>query len=142
MAADIPCESGGEGTALHLEPAVAPLLSIVRHALGEEWDEAEATDVLCSRLIGLDSVSLRRLRRELVREERAGGGTRSSGELLLEALDDPARWATVHGPEARAAHRLAQAVDAAVKRAHMPLATPGAVVWAAWSALGLAETWR
>src|SRR5690606_22445393 len=114
----------------HLEPAVAPLLAIVRHALGEHWDEEQAVEVLCSRVIGLDPVSLRRLRRELVREERAGGGNRSSGELLLDALDRPERWATLPGPGARAAHRLARAVRAAAKRAAEPFPAPGAVLWA------------
>jgi len=142
VGADIPCESGGDGVALHLEPAVAPLLAIVRHALGEHWDEEQAVEVLCSRVIGLDPVSLRRLRRELVREERAGGGNRSSGELLLDALDRPERWATLPGPEARAAHRLARAVRAAAKRAAEPFPAPGAVLWAVWHTLDLAETWR
>ena len=142
LGADIPCESGGDGVALHLEPAVAPLLAIVRHALGERWDEEQAVEVLSSRVIGLDPVSLRRLRRELVREERAGGGTRSSGELLLDALDSPERWATLTGPEARAAHRLARAVQAAAQRAQEPFPTPGAVLWAVWHTLDLAQTWR
>lgn len=142
LGVDIPCESNGEGVALHREPAVAPLLAIVRHALGERWDEEQAIEVLCSRVIGLDPVSLRRLRRELVREERAGGGTRSSGELLLDALDSPQRWSTVSGQEARSAERLARAVQAAAVRVQEPFPTPGAVLWAVWHTLGLAETWR
>ncbi len=142
LGADIPCESNGEGVALHLEPAVAPLLAIVRHALGESWDEDQAVEVMCSRVVGLDPVSLRRLRRELVREERQGGGERSSGELLLDALDSPERWATVPGPEARVAHRLARAIHAASTRAQQPFATPGAVLWEVWHTLDLAETWR
>jgi superfamily I DNA/RNA helicase/RecB family exonuclease len=141
-AADIPCESFGDGVALHMERAVAPLLTILRVALGEPWTEESALAVLGSRLGGLDPVALRRLRRELLREERAGGGERSSVELLLAALGDPARLATVRGPEARLAVRIAKAVRAAQVRASEPAATPGAVLWAAWAALGVADEWR
>ncbi|WP_062200944.1 ATP-dependent helicase [Demequina salsinemoris] len=142
LAADVPCEALGEGTALHLEPAIAPLLTLLRVALGEEWDEDKALAVLGSRLIGLDPVAVRRLRRALVREERAGGGLRSSVELLVEAMEDPARWASLDGPEARQAERASRAAVAAGERRAQAGASPGAVIWAAWESLGVAETWR
>lgn len=141
-AADIPCEPLGEAVALHLEPAVAPLLRIVRAAAGEPWTEEAVLAVLGSRAVGLDPVGLRRLRRELLREERAGGGERSSSELLVDAIQDPARFATLRGPEARAAAAAARAVVAARERMSQPGATPGAVLWAAWEALGVAQQWR
>ncbi|MFW7413697.1 PD-(D/E)XK nuclease family protein [Demequina sp. SO4-18] len=142
LGADIPCEALGDGTALHREPAVAPLLQIVRIALGEQWDEDRAIDVLGSRLIGLDAVALRRLRRALVREERSGGGQRSSAELVVEAMADPARWASLDVPEARAAARASRAAEAARARIHEPAATPGAVLWSAWDAIGVGDRWR
>lgn len=141
-AADIPCAHVGEAVALHSEPAVAPLLRILRAAVGEPWTEEDALFVLGSRLIGLDPVALRRLRRELVREERAGGGERTSTELLLEAIESPERWATVRGPEARAAAAASRAVEAARERMSQPAPTPGAVLWSAWEALGVADAWR
>lgn len=142
LAADIPCQHLGDGTALHEEPAVRPLLAMVRIALGQGWSADIAADVLQSRLGGLDPVAVRRLRRALIREERSGGGVRGSDELLAEAMVDPARLATIDGAEARAAARVAHAVNAAARRAEQPLATPGAVIWAVWHALELAETWR
>ncbi len=142
LASDIPCASLGDGTALHKESAVAPLLRILRAALGEPWTEDDAVEVLTSRLVGLDPVGIRRLRRELVREERAGGGERPSGELLLDAMVDPSRWASLTGPEAAAAATAAHAASAAKTRAAGPAATPGAVIWSAWQSLGLADTWR
>lgn len=142
LAADIPCQHLGDGTALHEEPAVSPLLALVRIALGEPWSADAAADVLQSRVGGLDPVSVRRLRRALVREDRAGGGVRSSDELLAEAMVDPARLASIEGPEARTAARVARAVTEAATRAQQPSATPGAVIWAVWDALDLAETWR
>ncbi len=142
LGSDIPCASLGDGTALHKESAVAPLLRILRAALGEQWTEDDAVEVLTSRLVGLDPVGIRRLRRELVREERAGGGERPSGELLLDAMVDPSRWASLMGTEAAAAATAAHAAAAARVRAAEPAATPGAVIWAAWQALGVADAWR
>ncbi len=142
LAADIPCESLGEGVALHREPAVAPLLTILRAALGSPWTEDAAVEVLTSRLVGLDPVGVRRLRRELVREERLSGGSRSSTELLIEALAEPAGFSAVAGAEAVAAGRACAAVAAAGLVIAAGHATAGEVVWAAWDALGVAESWR
>lgn len=142
LAADIPCASLGDGTALHKESAVAPLLRILRAALGEPWTQDDAVEVLTSRLVGIDPVGIRRLRRDVVREERAGGGERPSGELIIDAMENPTRWASLAGPEASAAARAARAVAAARARAAQPGATPGAVIWAAWEALSVADTWR
>lgn len=142
LASDIPCASLGDGTALHKESAIAPLLRILRVAVGEPWTEDDAIDVLTSRLVGLDPVGIRRLRRELVREERSSGGERPSGQLLVDAMGDPSRWASLAGSEATAAARAARAAAAATTRAAEPGATPGAVIWAAWQSLDVADAWR
>ena len=142
LAADIPCESLGEGVALHMEPAVSPLLTILRAALGAPWTEEDAVEVLTSRLVGLDPVGVRRLRRELVREERSSGGSRSSNELLIEALARPDGFASVAGAEAVAAGRACAAVVAARAKVTGGSATAGEVVWSAWEALGVADAWR
>jgi len=142
LAADIPCESLGEGVALHKEPAVSPLLTILRAALGAPWTEEDAVEVLTSRLVGLDPVGVRRLRRELVREERSGGGSRSSNELLVDALARPDGFASVAGAEAVAAGRACAAVEAARAKVAAGSATAGEVVWSAWEALGVADAWR
>jgi len=142
LAADIPCESLGDGVALHREPAVEPLLTILRIALGDTWTHESAVAVLCSRVVGLDSLGLRRLRRDLLREEREGGGERGSAELLLEALATANGFSSLRSAEAKLASRAAAAVAAATERAGKQAATPGAVIWAAWAALGVADHWR
>jgi len=142
LAADIPCESLGEGVALHKEPAVSPLLTILRVALGAPWTEDDAIEVLTSRLVGLDPVGVRRLRRELVREERSSGGARSSTELLEDALARPDGFSSLAGAEAAAAGRACAAVAAARSKVMRGGATAGEVVWAAWEALGIADAWR
>ncbi|NTV39947.1 MAG: ATP-dependent helicase, partial [Demequinaceae bacterium] len=142
LAADIPCESLGEGVALHKEPAVSPLLTVLRVALGTPWNEDDVVEVLTSRLVGLDPVSVRRLRRELVREERSSGGSRSSHELLVDALARPDGFAAIAGAEAVAAGRASAAVAAASAKVATGSATAGEVVWAAWDALAVADAWR
>jgi len=142
LAADVPCEALGDGTALQHETAVWPLLALLRIAGGEPWTEDLAAEVMQSRIFGLDAVALRRLRRALVAEDRAGGGTAGGGALLADALADPARLSTMSGPEAAAAVRAARAVRAAKERAASAGPTPGAVIWAAWEALGVGEQWR
>ncbi|WP_062305200.1 ATP-dependent DNA helicase [Demequina subtropica] len=145
-AADIPCETLGDGTALHLEPAVAPLLTLVRRAAerarGEdhEWDEAEVAELLGSRIVGIDPVAMRRLRRALIKEERRGGGARPSSELLVEAIAAPERWASIATPEARLAERASRALVAGAAAAVD--GTPATVLWAVWDALGVADEWR
>jgi superfamily I DNA/RNA helicase/RecB family exonuclease len=142
LAADVPCESLGDGVALQHESAVAPLLTLLRVAEGEAWTEELATEVALSRVVGLDPVGLRRVRRALVKEDREGGGVATASELLVDALALPSRLATLRGPEALALTKAAGAVTAARARAAAPDATVGAVVWAAWEALGVAESWR
>lgn len=142
MAADIPCETLGDGTALHEEPAVAPLLTMLRVALGQDWSVDSVAAVLSSRLVGLDPLALRRVRRALVREEREGGGERGSTELLIEAMGAPERWASLPGREAAVAARAASAVAAGREAARKPGASPGTVLWAMWTSLGVADQWR
>ncbi|WP_296667923.1 UvrD-helicase domain-containing protein, partial [Demequina sp.] len=135
-AADIPCETLGDGTALHSEPAVAPLLMLMRRAAesarGEQrpWDQDQVAELLGSRIVGIDPVALRRLRRALVREERQGGGTRTSAELLEDAIEEPARWVGVGTPEARLAQRASAALRAGADAAAG--GTPATVAWAVW----------
>jgi len=113
----IPCASLGGATALHLEPAVAPLLRLARRALGAAWTTEQAEEVLASRLVGLGAMSVRHLKRRLLEEERSGGGTRSAGALLVDALEDPSRLAD----------RGASAPE---------------ILWAIWTSLGVADGWR
>ncbi len=142
MGVGIPCARLGEGVALHRQPAVASLLQLMRVALGNGWTIESAQEVLSSRAIGIDDPGVRRLKRFLVREERAGGGARSADALLVDSLGDPARLATVRGREAaRASLAAAAAIDGATA-VRAAASTAGAVLWAMWRRLGVAEAWR
>lgn len=149
LAAAVPVATLGSDIPLHDEPAVAPLLEIVRVACalaqdpeGEALDADTAVALMISPLGGSDVVALRRLRRALRSEELSGGGGRTSDALLVEVLQDPARASTLPSGVRRPAVAVATALAATREAAVDPEADAQSVLWAAWDATGLAERWR
>ncbi|GHJ50202.1 DNA helicase [Catellatospora sp. TT07R-123] len=140
--AGVPTKVLAEDLPLHQQPAVKPLLTLLRCALRPQLlTEEAAVALLHSPLGGADPMAERRLRQGLRALAMAAGDERGSGELLVEALRDPAelaaldrRWA---GPAARIAMLLTTAREAAAR----PGATAEEVLWAVWRATGLAERW-
>lgn len=127
------------------EPAVVPLRTVLRVVLrppGTPPPVEEVLDLLTSPIGGADALALRRLRQVLLAEERAGGGSRGSDDLLVEAVGAPGRTASL--PARAAAPALAVARVLAAGRAALaePGATAETVLWALWSATGLADPWR
>lgn len=101
-----------------------------------ELVESLATGPIC----GLDTVSLRRLKRALRHEDIAGGGTSTPGELIVEAFSHPNGFESIDSASARRAGRFARSLDEAGT-----LAQSGGsieeVLWTLWSSSGLAESW-
>ena len=129
------------------EPAVVPF----RRALACVLDPASVTasltpetavDLLSGPLGGVDAVALRRLRQALRMRELEGGGSRSSDELLVAALGDPALLVPLDPRAVRGARRVAAVLAAGRAAAAEPGATAETVLWQLWQAAGLAETWR
>ena len=90
VAAGVPVAVSGDEVPLVQEPAVRPLLLLLRCATRPETlDEDAAVELLTSPVGGADVMGLRRLRQVLRRAELDAGGRRASGPLLVEALDDP-----------------------------------------------------
>lgn len=157
MAAGVPVAGSATDLPVRDEVAVRPLLALLRVVLGlargelDGVDPQVAADTLMSPIGGADAIALRRLRRALRREELAGGGGRTSDELLAEALVHPDRLATL-GSEAFPARRVARTIAAGVEAARVRGDGPGArweagvtaesVLWAMWSATGLATAWQ
>lgn len=139
-AAGVPTDLAAPDLPLADEPAVRPLLTVMRIALRDDPtpDADEALELLTSRIGGADSVVLRRLRIALRAQERAGGGTRGSDELLVEAVNNPAGLAVLPGNLTLPARRVAAVLDAA--RAE-PGGTAHEILWAMWQATGLADAW-
>src|SRR5690606_11609405 len=143
LGAQVPVAVQGGDLPLRSEPAVRPLLTALSHALHPDGlDPVGAAELLSSPLGGLDAVGLRRVRRALRAEELAGGGGRASDALLVEVLADPVRAATLPASARRPVTRLARVLAAGREALADAGSTAPGVLWALWSASGLAESWR
>lgn len=93
----VPVTVPGARVPLREEPAVRPLLTLLRLSLAERptLDAAGVTDLLVSRVGGSDSLGVRAARRALRRHELTAGGARSSDELLVAAVLGAAAGPTV-----------------------------------------------
>ncbi|MFG1915513.1 ATP-dependent helicase [Micromonospora sp. NPDC048898] len=141
-AAGVPTVVHGEDLPLHLQPAVAPLLLLLRCALEpDRLDEEAAVALLHSPLGGADPLAERRLRQGLRALALAGGDRRPSGELIVEALRDPEELADIERRWAEPAQAVAGLLAIARETAARPGSTAEDVLWAVWSASGLAERW-
>ncbi|MGC4837251.1 ATP-dependent helicase [Micromonospora vinacea] len=141
-AAGVPTVVHGEDLPLHLQPAVAPLLLLLRCALEpERLDEEAAVALLHSPLGGADPLAERRLRQGLRALALAGGDRRPSGELIVEALQDPEELAGIERRWAEPAQAVAGLLAIAREAAARPGATAEDVLWAVWHASGLADRW-
>lgn len=143
LGAQVPVAVLGSDLPLRAEPAVRPLLVALRCSLQpQDLTPEVAAELLTSPVGGLDAIGLRRVRRALRAEELAGGGVRSSEELLTEVLADPVRGQSLPAAVRRSVVRVAEVLAAGRDAA----ATPGAgaleVLWALWSTTGLAAAWR
>jgi superfamily I DNA/RNA helicase/RecB family exonuclease len=156
MAAGVPVAGAATDLPVRDEVAVRPLLALLRAALElaqgerEVLDPQVAVDALTSPIGGADAVSLRRLRRGLRRQELDNGGGRPSDELLAEALVQPGHLLEL-GVEANSARRVAAVLHAGREAARVdreggrrwaPGVSAESVLWAMWSATGLAREWR
>ncbi|MFC8850624.1 MULTISPECIES: ATP-dependent helicase [unclassified Micromonospora] len=140
--AGVPTVVHGEDLPLHLQPAVAPLLLLLRCALEPaRLDEEAAVALLHSPLGGADPLAERRLRQGLRAIARAVGDRRPSGELIVDALRDPEELSGIDRRWAEPAQAVAGLLAIAREAAQRPGATAEDVLWAVWDASGLAERW-
>ncbi|WFE26822.1 ATP-dependent DNA helicase [Solwaraspora sp. WMMD791] len=138
----VPTVVHAEDLPLHRQPAVAPLLLLLRCALEPaRLDEEAAVALLHSPLGGADPLAERRLRQGLRALALAAGDRRPSGELLVDALRDPAELAAIERRWAAPAQAVATLLATARETAARPGATAEDVLWAVWQASGLADRW-
>ena len=141
-ASGVPTITHSEDLPLHLQPAVAPFLLLLRCALEPDvLDEEAAVALLHSPLGGADPLAERRLRQGLRALALAAGDRRPSGELLVDAVRDPAGLDVVERRWAVPAQTVARLIAIAREAAAAPGATAEQVLWAVWRASGLAERW-
>ncbi|HEY3010014.1 MAG TPA: ATP-dependent DNA helicase [Micromonosporaceae bacterium] len=140
--AGVPTVVHAEDLPLHQQPAVAPLLLLLRCALQpDRLDEEAAIALLHSPLGGADPLAERRLRQGLRALALAAGDRRPSGVLLVEALRDPTELAALERRWAAPARAVATLLTTVREAAARPGATAEDVLWAVWRASGLAERW-
>jgi superfamily I DNA/RNA helicase/RecB family exonuclease len=140
--AEIPTTTEAGDLPLQAQPAVAPLLLLLRCAVQpDRLDEEAVTALLHSPLGGADPLAERRLRQGLRALALAAGDRRPSGELLVEAVRDPAELAAVDRRWAAPARAVARLLAVAREAAGQPGASAEDVLWAVWQASGLAERW-
>ncbi|WP_146067398.1 ATP-dependent DNA helicase [Arthrobacter sp. SX1312] len=128
-------------TAIREEPAVRPLLELFAVVVGRtEFDTELCISLLTSRIGGAGSLDLRRLRQILRRTELQEGGGRTSDELLTALFSAPEQIAALPS-EGAPVRRLARMLEAGRSAAADPGRDPETVLWALWSASGLAQQW-
>lgn len=125
------------------EQAVVPLRLALRCCLRpHELTPQVAVELLGGPIGGADAIAIRRLRQALRAEELADGGGRASDALLVEALAQPQRLVSLESGTSQPARRVATVLAAGREAAEQPGATGESVLWALWSATGLAPAWR
>ncbi|WP_328808796.1 ATP-dependent helicase [Nonomuraea montanisoli] len=158
VSAGVPTMVAGDEVPIAQEPGVRPLLTMLRVALDPATlDETVAEELLTGPLGGTDMIGVRRLRRALKiaeneahalgerpqeadAEDDAGEGPRTSGQLLVAALQDPRELTRVEPHIALPAERAARLLVTA-REAVREQGTAEDVLWAIWQASGLAERW-
>ncbi len=138
-AAGVPIATASEDLPLAQQPGVRPLLTALRVAADPSlWTVDVAEELLSSPLGGADPLALRRMRRGLRRLELAGGGQRSSDELLLEVLRGNDLLSALAEAEAAPIRRVAELIEAA-HRSISRGAGVEQVLWDLWKDSGLQD---
>ena len=139
--AEVPTRTAVGGRALRDDHAARNLLTVIDVGIARtSLDPDLAAGLLLGPFGGLDPLALRRLRLALRTEEIAGGGNRSSDDLLVEALGAPGRFATIDHRTGRNADRLASTLAAVAELAEAG-GTIEELLWLAWERSGLAKPW-
>jgi superfamily I DNA/RNA helicase/RecB family exonuclease len=138
-AAGVPIGSAVEELPLARQPAVRPLLTALRLAANPALLDVDLAEMLLSSALGgADPLALRRLRRGLRRLETAGGGQRSSDELLVEVLRGHDILAGLADSEAAPVRRIGGLL-AATHNSVTRGAGVEQVLWELWQASGLEQ---
>lgn len=137
--AEVPVRTPAASGALRDDPAARALLRLVEVGVGRvELTPDVAEELLVGPFGGLDPLELRRLRRALRLEELAGDGLRAGSQLVAEALNSPAGFATIDHRIAKRASRLAATI-ASLRETDTSIEE---LLWIAWDRSGRAEKWR
>ncbi|MCP2030425.1 superfamily I DNA/RNA helicase/RecB family exonuclease [Okibacterium sp. HSC-33S16] len=138
---EVPTSTPAGGRNIRSEFASGQLIDAVALALGRMQPDADLlTRLITGPLCGLDPVALRRVRLALRHEEIAGGGNRSGDDLLIDAVAQPGRFATIDSAAARAVGRFATTLAQATSEGAAG-ASVEELFWLFWERSGLAASW-
>lgn len=145
-AESVPVRIVGAQKALRDEFASRELLELAAVCQLDTPLDAEAAErLLRSPFCGLDSVSMRRLRRQLRRQELEGIDEgqmgRNSDELILELFETSAAAATLRGSDASKVRKFLKSIEAGKAIAADTQTTIEDLLWELWDASGLAKRW-
>ncbi|WP_460398112.1 ATP-dependent helicase [Actinophytocola sediminis] len=139
--AGVPVVTDADEVPLARQPAVRPLLELLRVAANPHLlDPARAELLLSCQFGGADPLALRRLRRGLRRLELAAGRDRPSDELLVEVLNDNDTLAALADAEAASVRRIAGLL-ATARAAIAENAGVEQILWLVWQQSGLEGRW-
>ena len=141
LAASVPLALPVDDLPLAQRTAVRPLLTLLRCAARPQaLDPDAAAELLASSLGGADPLALRRLRRGLRRLETASGGTRSSGDLLVEVLAGDDELVSLEESAAAPARRIAGLLRKATESVQAGDSVEE-TLWKVWQSSGLQQRW-
>jgi superfamily I DNA/RNA helicase/RecB family exonuclease len=142
--AGVPVVVAGDEVPLQQEPAVRPLLLLLRCALKKgHLNEETAEELLAGPLGGADALALRRLKRALrdldtLVPRENGAEQRTPNQLLVAALNDARELLLVHPRVREPAERVAHLIETARESARQG-GTAEDVLWAVWQESGQAD---
>jgi ATP-dependent exoDNAse (exonuclease V) beta subunit len=135
----VPVVVAGDEVPIQQEPAVRPLLLLLRCALKRDHlDELAAEELLTGPLGGADALALKRLKRALRDLEDLSGGQRPLGALLVAALNDERELLPVHERVRAPAERVARLI-ATARRSAAEGGSAEEVLWEVWKQSGQAD---
>ncbi|MFI9386189.1 ATP-dependent helicase [Kutzneria sp. NPDC052558] len=141
LAAGVPLAVPVDELPLAQLPAVRQFLVLLRCADDASMlDQDTAAYLLESQLGGADTLALRRLRRGLRRLELAAGGDRSSGELLVDVINDNDLLVALEDSEAVPVRRIGTLIRTS-REAIAAGASVEHVLWQLWKDSGLEQRW-
>ena len=143
----VPTGVAAGGLVLREHQVVRELIRLLQHCLGiRPLAPDEVLELVRGVLGGLDPVAVRRLRGELLIQERreareADREARGIDALVAEAFAVPGAEPVVDSAGGRALRRLARVAAEGV-RVREAGGTPREVLWAVWDGAGLAPRWQ
>ena len=138
----VPTQIQGNQTAFKDEFATGALLRLAKFALGDEPATGEQLiELLRSPFSGLDSLGIRRIRRQL-RQLELNSGDHRTGEVLIQELfakSDVAR--ELYGKEGSRTKKFLNSIREAKEESNKEGSTADEVLWVLWNSSTMPKVW-